>query len=237
MLFRSARVVLVHGGGKDITALSQRLGVESRFEGGYRVTDEAALEVAELALSAKVNKAVVTQLAAMGACACGISGRDGALLTATPKDPTLGRVGSLTKVNPNVLTTLLDGGFLPVVSPMAQGEGGNALNVNADDAARGVAEALRADRLIFLTDTNGILVDSQNQSTRIPAMDVARAHTLMADGLINGGMIPKTENCIAALQGGVSSVTVLDGRTPHALLLEAISTQSLGTTIRQTEGG
>ncbi len=224
-------VVLVHGGGPDISALLARLQIESHFEDGYRVTDEDTLEAAELALSAKVNKSIVAALNLFGATACGISGRDGAILTATQKDPRLGRVGQVCAVNPHLLTTLLGGGFLPVLSPMAQSSDGQALNCNADDVARSVAEALGADKLVFLTDTNGILVDQHNQATRIAKMDTARARTLIRDGLIAGGMIPKTENCIRAVEGGVGTVAVLDGRIPHCLLLETISAQSMGTTI------
>ncbi len=225
------RVVLVHGGGKDISGLLDRLQVESHFEGGYRVTTGETLEAAELALSAKVNKSLVSGLAALGAKACGISGRDGGLLTARTKDPVLGRVGEVSQVDPAILNLLLEGGFLPVVSPMAQGEDGGFYNCNADDAARALAEAMAADKLVFLTDTDGILVDSQNQSTRIPHMDPAHARELVKSGLIAGGMIPKTENCLHAVEHGVKAVTILDGRVPHALLLEAISEKSLGTTI------
>lgn len=227
------RVVLVHGGGKDISSLLDRLQIVSHFEDGYRVTDEQVLEAAELALSAKVNKTIVTALSSLGAKACGISGRDGNLILAEPKGQNLGRVGEVSEVNPAILNLLLEGGFLPVLSPMAQGRDGAAYNCNADDVARAVAEAMAADKLVFLTDTNGILVDSQNQSTRITNMDSKHARELMRDGLIVGGMIPKTENSIHAVEHGVSVVTVLDGRIPHALLLEAIAEKSLGTTIER----
>ena len=226
------RVVLVHGGGKDISALLDRLGLESYFEGGYRVTDEETLEAAQMVLSAKVNQAIVSDISAVGAKVCGVSGRDGGLLLAKAKDLRFGRVGEIVKVNPGVLKTLLDAGFLPVVSPMAEGVDGGYYNCNADDAACAVAMALSADKLVFLTDTNGILVDSQNHSTRIPEMDCVHAKELISGGLIAGGMIPKTENSIRAVEAGVSAVTILDGRTEHAILLEAISEKSLGTTIR-----
>ena len=207
--------------------------METRFENGYRVTDGPVLDTAEMALSAKVNKSVVAALDKIGAKACGVSGRDGGLITARQKDPALGRVGAITRVDPALLHTLLDAGFLPVVSPVSRGEDGGAFNCNADDAARAVAEAVRADKLVFLTDTDGILVDSHNQSTRIARMDVSRARELMDSGLIAGGMIPKTLNCIHAAEHGVGSVTVLDGRMEHAVLLEAISEKSLGTTIEK----
>ena len=227
------RVILVHGGGKEISALLERLQVETHFENGYRVTDQTVLETAEMALSARVNKSIVAALDRIGAKACDISGRDGGLITARQKDKALGLVGTITKVDPRVLRTLLEGGFLPVVSPVSRGEDGGALNCNADDAARAVAEAVGADKLIFLTDTDGILVDSHNQSTRIAKMDVSRAKELMDSGLIAGGMIPKTLNCIHAVEHGVGSVTVLDGRMEHAILLEAISEKSLGTTMEK----
>lgn len=226
-----AEVVLVHGGGKAITAMLRRLGVESRMENGYRVTDGETLGCAEMVLSAQVNKAIVTALAAFGVAAAGISGKDGALLTAACKDPALGRVGTITRVDTRLLHTLLKGGFLPVLSPIAMGEDGGGFNCNADDAACAVAEALQADKLIFLTDTDGILVDSHNQSTRIPHMNAARAAELLDAGLIVGGMAPKVKSCVHAATHGVSRVTVLDGRVEHALLLEALSQKALGTTI------
>lgn len=227
------RVILVHGGGKEISALLEKLNVESQFADGYRVTDEVTLQAAEMALSARVNKSIVAALDRIGAKACGLSGRDGGLITARQKDKALGLVGTITKVDPQVLRTLLDGGYLPVVSPIARSEEGGALNCNADDAARAVAEAVGADKLVFLTDTDGILVDSHNQSTRIAKMDVSRAKELMDSGLIAGGMIPKTMNCIHAVEHGVGAVTVLDGRMEHAILLESISEKSLGTTLEK----
>lgn len=227
------RVILVHGGGKEISALLKQMNVESRFENGYRVTDQAALDGAEMALSARVNKSIVAALDRIGARACGVSGRDGGLITARQKDEALGLVGTITKVDPRLLTTLLDGGYLPVVSPISRDEKGGALNCNADDAARAVAEAVGADKLVFLTDTDGILVDSHNQSTRIAKLDAGRAKELMDSGLIAGGMIPKTLNCIHAVEHGVGTVTVLDGRMEHALLLESIAEKSLGTTMEK----
>ncbi len=226
-----ARVVLVHGGGKNITALLGRLGVKTSFKNGYRITDEAVLEAAEYVLSAGVNKAVVSALGACGVTAVGVSGRDGGLLTAQAKDPELGRVGTVTRVNTRLLDTMLAGDFLPVVSPVASDQDGLGLNCNADDVACAVAEALGAYKLVFLTDTDGILVDNQNQSTRIPHMDAQRANELLESGLIAGGMAPKVKSCLHAATHGVSQVVVLDGRVEHALLLEAISQKSLGTTI------
>lgn len=226
-----ARVVLVHGGGRAITALLRQLGIQSRMENGYRVTDEDTLAAAELVLSAQVNKAIVTALGALGVNAVGISGKDGSVLTAVCKDPALGRVGEITRVDTTLLKVLLENGYLPVLSPIAMGEDGRGFNCNADDAACAVAEALRADKLVFLTDTDGILVDNHNRSTRIPHMDAARAGELLDSGLIAGGMAPKVRNCVHAATHQVSRVLVLDGRVEHALLLEAVSQKALGTTI------
>ncbi|MGI5962309.1 MAG: acetylglutamate kinase [Lawsonibacter sp.] len=225
------RVVLVHGGGKHITALLTKLQVPTHFVDGYRYTDTAALECAELALSAQVNKAIVQELTRLEVSAVGISGKDGRLITAAVKDPALGRVGAITQVEPKVLNTLLDAGFLPVVSPIALGEDGQGLNCNADDAARAVAEAMGADKLIFLTDIPGVLIDSHNAKTAIPRMDVGRAEELIDTGLIAGGMVPKVRGCIHAVRSGVGEVSILDGRVEHALLLEALGQRFQGTTI------
>ena len=225
------RVVLVHGGGKHITALLDRLNVPTRFENGYRVTDEAALAVTELALSAQVNKAIVSDLARLEVKAVGLSGKDGGLITAAVKDPALGLVGEITRVDPKVLHTLLDADFLPVVSPVALGEEGGGLNCNADDAARAVAEALGAESLVFLTDVGGVLLDSHNSKTAVDRMDAKRARELIDAGLIAGGMVPKVRGCIHALESGVGEVSILDGQVEHALLLHMLGQRVEGTTI------
>ena len=225
------RVVLVHGGGKHITALLDKLKVPTHFENGYRVTDEAVLNAAELALSAQVNKAIVADLARLEVNAVGISGKDGRLITAAVKDPALGRVGAITRVDPKLLNTLLDADYLPVVSPIALGEDGGSLNCNADDAARAVAEALHAQSLVFLTDVGGILIDSHNTKTAVDRMDTKRAEELIEAGLIAGGMVPKVRGCIHAVHAGVGEVSILDGRGEHALLLHMLGQRADGTTI------
>lgn len=227
------RVVLVHGGGKHITALLSKMQVPTHFVNGYRYTDEATLETAEMALSAQVNKAIVRQLANLEVSAVGISGKDGRLITAAVKDPALGRVGSITKVDPKVLTTLLDAGFVPVVSPIALGEDGGSLNCNADDAAQAVAEAMGAQKLIFMTDIAGVLIDSHNSKTAVPHMDIKRAEELIDTGLIAGGMVPKVRGCVHAVRAGVGEVSILDGRGEHALLLQMLNQRVSGTTITQ----
>ena len=225
------KVVLVHGGGKAITGLLDRLGHESTFRDGYRVTDEETMEAAEMVLSGSVNQDLVGQLRQLGVPAVGVSGRSGNLFTARVKDPALGRVGRLTEEDPALLRCLLDGGFVPVVSPVAQGEDGGPLNVNADDAALGAACALKAEKLLYLTDVDGILVDSHNRSTLIREMDARRAEELLQSGLAAGGMAPKVRSAVTAVQRGVRRVVILDGRVEHALLLESISPKSLGTAV------
>ena len=225
------RVVLVHGGGKHITALLDKLQVPTRFENGYRYTDQAVLETAEMALSAQVNKAIVADLARLEVSAVGISGKDGRLITAAVKDPALGRVGEIVQVDTRLLDTLLDADFLPVVSPVAMGEDGGGLNCNADDAARAVAEALGAESLVFLTDVGGVLLDSHNAKTAVGHMDVKRARELIDAGLIAGGMVPKVRGCIHAVESGVGEVSILDGRKEHVLLLHMLGQRAAGTTI------
>lgn len=224
------RVVLVHGGGKAVTTLLDRLNISTRFVDGYRYTDDDVLTAAEMALSAQTNKAIVSALSELGVRAVGISGKDGKLLTAQVKNPELGRVGEIVDVNTDLLDCLLDAGFVPVISPIGGGEG-LGFNCNADDAARAVAEAMGADTLMFLTDTDGVLVDSQNSSTVIPHINLERGRELLDNGLIAGGMAPKVLNCLRAVERGVGKVVILNGTVEHALLLEAISQKSLGTTI------
>lgn len=225
------RVVLVHGGGKDITRWLSRMGVETRFENGYRVTGDAAMDVAEMTLSGLVNKRVVSALRRLQVPACGVSGRDGGILSARRKDPALGRVGELDGADGGLIRLLLSSGYVPVISPVAEGENGVSYNCNADDAACAVAQALGADKLVFLTDVDGILMDSRNEKTAIPDMTVSRARELMDAGLIQGGMVPKLTSCIRALERGVGQVVILDGRIDHVLLLDAVSGQTMGTAI------
>jgi acetylglutamate kinase len=230
-----AKVVLMHGGGKSITAWLGRLGIESKFVGGYRVTDPETMEVTEMTLSGQINKSLAAELTRLGVPAAGISGRDGGLFRAQPLEngeTDLGRVGRIVSVNPHLIHTLLNADILPVISPVADDGNGGALNINADDAACAAAEALHADKLVFLTDTNGILVDSRNEKTRIAHMNVARAAELVESGFVGGGMIPKINSCIHALENGVGSVVILDGRKEHGILLESITIPGgIGTTI------
>ena len=226
-------VVLVHGGGKNITAWLDKMGVNTEFKDGYRVTDGTAMDVAEMVLSGQVNKQIVMALQKLGVKAAGVSGKDGGILTAVQKDPALGHVGDIAAADGGLIRLLLSGGYVPVISPVARGENGETYNCNADDAACAVAEALKADKLVFLTDVDGILMDERNAKTAIPAMTAAEAAELLDNGLIRGGMVPKLRSCVRALERGVAKVVVLDGRIDHVMLLDAVSGQTMGTTIRR----
>ena len=229
-----ARVVLVHGGGRAITGWLDRLGVPARFLGGYRVTDDLTMQVAEMALSGQVNKEIVTALTRLKLPAVGVSGKDGGLLTAVKKEcpeGDLGHVGQILRADGRLLTTLLDGGFVPVVSPIAMGTDGEGFNVNADDAACAVAAALRAEKLVFLTDVDGVLMDKSNEKTLIKQLSASQARELLESGLMAGGMVPKLNSCLAALDEGVRRVVILDGRVAHTILLEAVSNQIMGTVL------
>ena len=225
------RVVLVHGGGKEISAWLGRLGVETPFRDGYRVTTGPAMDVAEMVLTGRVNQQVVTALRRLGVKAAGVSGKDGGILTARTKDPALGQVGEITASDGALIELLLSGGYVPVISPVGAGENGESYNCNADDAACAVAQALRADKLVFLTDVDGIRMDQRNAKTAIPSLSAAEARELLDNGLIQGGMAPKLRSCLRALDNGVERVVILDGRIDHVMLLDAVSGQTMGTTI------
>ncbi len=229
-----AKVVIVHGGGKEISKWLGKLGVESQFTGGYRVTDDLTMDVAEMALSGSVNKRIVAALAGLGVRGVGISGRDGGLLTAQKKvipEGDLGHVGNVTCVNTDVIKALLDAGFVPVISPVASAEDGQAMNINADDAACAIATELKADKLVYLTDVDGIMIDKDNDKTLIQKLNVDYAQELLAAGMMSGGMVPKLRSCLDAIKAGVGKVVILDGRVEHTILLEAVSTETMGTVI------
>lgn len=234
--------VVVHGGGPQIQDLLSRLGIESRFEGGLRVTDERTIEVVEMVLAGKINKEIVQSINAVGGQAAGLCGKDGNMVIAkkarkTVNDPNsniekiidLGFVGTPSKVNRQVLDTLATGKLIPVIAPVCPGESGETFNVNADTFAGAVAGALRAKRLLFLTDVPGVL-DKNGELIR--ELTVGEAKALIADGTVSGGMIPKVETCLAALELGVQSVVILDGTMPHSVLLELFTHHGSGTMIQ-----
>ncbi|WP_297219096.1 acetylglutamate kinase [uncultured Desulfovibrio sp.] len=222
------RLVVVHGGGPQINALLGRLAIASHFEKGLRVTDADTMQAVEMVLCGEVNKRVVSRFLQHGARAAGVSGRDGGLLRARVKDPVLGLVGEVDQVDPALLSCLLDGGFLPVVAPVASGPEGQALNINADTAAGAVAGALQADFFVLISDVPGVL-DAQKQL--IPSLSRERIAALMEAEVISGGMIPKVQACLHALDQGCQRALILDGRQPSSLRRYLLDGEPLGTVV------
>jgi len=231
--------VVVHGGGKEITSLLDRLGKKSEFLDGLRVTDEETAQVAEMVLSGSIAKALVDELESVGIKAVGISGKDGRTMLCSrkldEKGRDLGFVGQIDKVDTTLLDTLLANNFVPVVSPVGVDGHGNTYNINADYAASAVAGALSAQKLVFLTDVEGILKDKDDPSSILRTLSKEQALSYIADGTIKGGMIPKVQCCIDGLEKGVESVHVLDGRVSHAILLEIFTTKGIGTMVTDKE--
>ena len=226
--------IIVHGGGKEISAWLKKIGKESEFVNGLRVTDEETLDVAEMVLS-KVNKSLVSLMTKLGLKAVGISGKDAGLLQVKKKlsdGKDIGYVGEVTSADATILDTLLDNDFIPVIAPIGLGEEDNhGYNINADDAACAVATAVKAEKLVFLTDIEGVFVDPTDKSTLISEMDIHEAQEFIDNGVVGGGMLPKLSNCIEALKNGVSRVHMLDGRMEHCLLLEFFTEKGIGTAI------
>jgi acetylglutamate kinase len=235
------RPVMVHGGGPEINAMLKKVGIESQFVQGLRVTDEQTMEIAQMVLLGKLNTEMVSLLNRFGGKSVGLSGKDARLLRAVKKpmkmpnslgkmeDVDLGYVGEIQSVTPDILNTLLEQGYIPVVSPVASGDDGETYNVNADTAAGKIAEALKADKLLLLTDVRGILRDVKNPDSLISTISKADVGELIKQGIINGGMVPKVEGAVSALEGGVGSVHILDGRLSHAILLELFTDGGIGT--------
>ncbi len=225
--------IIVHGGGKEISKWVGKVGMEPEFVNGLRVTDEATMELAEMVLG-RVNKSLVQLVESLGVRAIGISGKDGKLLSVNKKyagGEDIGFVGEIKNVNATVLYDLLEKDFLPIVCPVGLDDDYNTYNINADDAACAIARAMRAEKLAFLTDIEGVYKDPKDPETLISELTVTEAHKLMRDGYIGGGMLPKLHNCIDAIEHGVSRVHILDGRIPHCLLLEIFTNKGIGTAI------
>jgi len=233
--------VIVHGGGPQIGAMLERLKIQSEFVQGLRVTDQATVDVVEMVLAGHINKEIVTSITQVGGRAVGISGKDGGLITArkihrTEKDPDsqiekildLGFVGEPSAINPAIIETITDSDLIPVIAPIGAGENGHTYNINADTAAGAIAAALNAKRLYLLTDVAGVLDD---KGELIEVLSPEKARELSASGTIKGGMIPKVETCLNAIAAGVDAAVILDGRTPHALLLELFTEHGAGTMI------
>ena len=229
------RVVLVHGGGPEINSMLGRLGKKAEFKNGLRVTDEETIEVVQMVLSGKVNKSLVAMLGRLGAPAIGVSGVDDRLIRATMKDPDLGYVGNITGVNVQVLQTLMDNGYIPVVSSVGWDDEGNIYNINADTAASHIAGAIGAERLFMMTDIAGILRDKDDPDSLLSCIDIQDAVELFNEGVISGGMIPKVECCIDAILRGVKRVIVLDGRVNHSILLEILTDEGVGTMVMESK--
>ena len=230
------RVVVVHGGGPEISDMLKRIGHESRFVDGLRYTDEETMEVVQSVLCGKVNKDLVAQINRLGGQAVGLCGIDGALFQAERLDEKYGLVGKITGVNPKPVEKALESGYLPVISTVAQGtDADTAYNINADTAAAKLAEALHAEKLILLTDVRGLLRDPRDEHTLIHVVHTYDVPGLVANGTISGGMIPKMECCVDAIAGGVERVHILDGRIPHSILVELLSDQGIGTMLKREE--
>lgn len=225
------KVVLVHGGGPEITEMLAKIGKETKFVDGLRVTDKETAEVVQMVLAGKINKSLVNLLEIKGGKAMGISGLDGHLITATAKDERLGFVGRITGVNVEPILDLLQHNYIPVVSTVGCDSEGNVYNINADTAAAYIAGALEAESLISMTDIAGILRDKDDPSTLIPKITTAQAIDLFNDGTISGGMIPKVECCLEAINRGVKKVFIMDGRIPHSLLIETLTDEGAGTMV------
>ncbi|HEY4378261.1 MAG TPA: acetylglutamate kinase, partial [Acidimicrobiales bacterium] len=228
--------VVVHGGGPQIGELMAQLGKEPEFRDGLRVTDAETLDIARMVLGGRVSRDIVTAINRHGHQAVGLSGEDAGLIVATQRSEALGYVGDVVDVNHAILDTLLGNGFIPVISTIGADETGQAFNINADTAAIAIAEALGAEKLIYLTDVPGVLTDVADPSSLISRLSASRARLLIADGVISGGMIPKVEACLAAIDAGVGSAHVLDGRIPHVVLLELLTDAGVGTMLTRTDG-
>ena len=225
------RVVLVHGGGPEISDVMSRFGKKPEFVNGLRVTDKETVDIVQMVLAGKVNKTLVNLLEMNGGKAMGISGMDGRLIEAKMKDERLGYVGEITGINISPVTDLLERGYIPVISTVGCDRNGNTYNINGDTAAAYIAGALHAERLIMMTDIAGILRDKADPSTLIPSSTLGEARRLFEEGVISGGMIPKVDCCIEAIHHGVKKVIIMDGRIPHAILMELLTDEGAGTMV------
>lgn len=225
------KVVLIHGGGPEINDLMEKIGKAPEFIDGLRVTDKETVEIAQMALSGKVNKTLVNIIEVSGGKSVGISGVDARMIEAEVKDEKLGFVGNIKSVNTQVINDLLNNSYIPVISTIGCDKAGNVYNINADTAAAYIAGALGAERLIMMTDIAGILKDRDDPSSLIPEISIKEAGILREEGIISGGMIPKVECCIKAIEQGVKNVVIMDGRVPHSILMELLTNEGAGTMV------
>ena len=225
------KVVLIHGGGPEISQTMEKLGKQAVFVDGLRVTDKETVDIVQMVLAGKVNKTLVNLIQMKGGHAVGLSGIDGGIIEATMKDEALGYVGRITKIRTQPITDLLEKNYIPVISTVASDRQGNTYNINGDTAAAFIAGALGAERLIMMTDIAGILMDKDDPSTLIPHVTRSQAAELYDKGIISGGMIPKVDCCIEALDHGVDNVVIMDGRIPHSILMELLTDEGAGTMV------
>ena len=228
------KVVLVHGGGPEISEMLKKIGKQSEFVNGLRVTDAETADIVQMVLAGKINKTLVSLLQNTGGRAIGLSGADGHMIEAKQLDPALGYVGEITNIDTRLITDVLEKGYIPVISTVGCDSEGNVYNINADTAASRIAGMLKAESLISMTDISGILRDKEDPSSLISQIQVSDAPTLMRDGVISGGMIPKVECCIEAIRRGVNRVFIIDGRIPQSILIETLTDEGIGTMF--TEG-
>lgn len=237
------RPVIVHGGGPDITQFLKKVGKQSAFVSGLRVTDEETVEIAEMVLDGKVNSDIVNMLNCRGVKAVGLSGKDAGLIRASKKLATvydeagkqanvdIGYVGQVAAIDTSILDTLLDNGYIPVIAPIGVGDDGESYNINADYVAAEIAGALKAEKLLLLTDTEGVYKDFEDKDTFISTLTVAEAKDYIKTGIISGGMIPKIEACLKSIESGTNKVHIIDGRQPHSIILELLTSSGIGTQV------
>lgn len=223
------KIILVHGGGPEISAMLKKLSIESHFEDGLRVTDDDTMEVVQMVLAGKVNKSLAADLSALGGRAVGLCGIDGVLIKVHQKNEKLGHVGEIDEINTKILDDLLDGGFIPVISSIGIDDDGNPYNINADTAAAKIAAALHAESMVVMSNINGVLRDKDDENSLISQMSLADAEELKKSGIIAGGMIPKVDCCTNAVKEGVKKVFIINGEIPHAILIELLTDEGLGT--------
>lgn len=225
--------IVVHGGGPEITDMLSRLGISTEFVDGLRVTDKETMEIVEMVLGGKVNKEIVAGINASGGKAIGISGKDGELIKAHSLDPTgrLGFVGEVTQINPQIIETVIENGYIPVIAPIGIDDEQQSYNINADLVAASIAVAMNADKLVLLTDVPGLLKDTKDIDSLISVLKISEVADYVKDGVIAGGMIPKVQCCVEAVTSGVSRTHIIDGRVPHAILLEIFTDEGIGTMV------
>ena len=227
------KVVLVHGGGPEISGMMTRLGKKTEFIDGLRVTDRETVDIVQMVLAGKVNKSLVAMLEQLGTAAAGISGMDGKLIEAEMRDERLGYVGNIKKINIGIVNDLLENNYIPVISTLGFDKSGNIYNINGDTAAAFIAGAIGAKRLILMTDIAGVMLDKDDPSTLIRNMTISDAHKLREKNIISGGMIPKVQCCIDAISKGVDKVIIMDGRVHHSILMELLTDEGAGTMVKR----